>query len=103
MYLPQTEIIAGEELKIHYLAPGGERVSLRLCRYSPTLTNCLPKGSHPWVYMDIMNDVVLPSGQYFRKCDFIVDGEYLDSAIYYVVMCWNNEMQKFMQVNFTNE
>lgn len=102
MYLPQTDVIAGEEMKIHYLAPGGTDVAIRLCRYVPS-SGCLPVGSHPWVYMDIMNNVVLPEGQYFRKCDFMVGDEYLESGYYYVTMCWGSELQTFMTVNFTNE
>ncbi len=103
MYLPQTDLVAGEEMKIHYLAPGGTDVAIRLCRYVPS-SGCDPYGpENPWCYMDIMNNVVLPEGQYFRKCDFMVNGEYLESAYYYVTMCWGSELQTFQTVYFTNE
>lgn len=101
LYIPQTNLVAGEEATIHFRAPGGRGVSIRVHRFMIDL-GCQPAATHPWIYLDIINNQVLPEGAYTTTCDFTYpDGDYLPTAHYFIVMCWGSETQEYKTVDFT--
>lgn len=102
LYLPVTDFVSGEEATIHFRAPGNRGVSIRVHRFMIDL-DCRPAGTHPWVYLDIVNNKVYPKGAYTVTTDFTYpNGDYLATAGYFIVMCWGGETQEYKSIDFIN-
>jgi len=102
LYLEVSQVYKGQELTIFFRAPGDEYVAVHLNRWSFTET-CVPAGTHPWVIADIVMDTKLPAGLHSATFDFkALNGEYLPSAEYYVVLCWSGTFRWFRSVQFSD-
>jgi hypothetical protein len=87
----------GEELRILFRAPGGKLVTMNLNRYG--IMGCDP--THVWVQDCIIPSVRYPEGIHEISYDFKKnDGSYLPRAAYYVVLCWDWEIQSTGVVYF---
>jgi hypothetical protein len=102
LYCPASQVYKGQELEIFFRAPGDEYVAVHLHRWSFT-EECHPAGTHPWVIADIVMDTKLPAGLHSVTFDFkALNGEYLPTAEYFVVLCWSGTFRKFRSVQFSD-
>jgi hypothetical protein len=65
--------------------------------------DCMPAGTHPWIYLDIINNHVFPAGAHTVTTYFTDPrGDYLPTGYYYVVMCWGGETTEYKSIDFIN-
>lgn len=93
-------IQVGEQMIVRFRAPGGVLVAVYLNRYG--IWDCDP--SHVWIYDTLVSGRRLEEGIYEVTCDFKTEqGDYLPRTTYYVVLCWQFEIESTVSVEFEGE
>jgi len=93
-----THLEKGEETRIVFRAPGGRSVWINVNTIG--IIECDPSNS--WVKDSIVEGVRYSEGIHEIYYDFMVDGEYLPPAVYYIVLCWDFDYQTMGYVYFDN-
>jgi hypothetical protein len=95
--LSEQAIQAGDQVTIRFRAPGNVLVSILLNRY--TIWDCDP--TNPLVWDLIVPGIKYTEGVYEISYGFRTkEGEYLPSAKYIVVLCWQFEIKAFENIEF---
>ena len=100
LYIPDSEVVLGDEMKILYRAPGEQLVSILLFRYG--MFCCDP--THVFVQEVLVPGARQAEGVYEIDYDFLSSqtGKYLDRTTYYVVMCLDLELETYKPVYFND-